>query len=244
MRTERRRKAMTIGPVRQHPIADARSRIDDAFLGEWEKRLQLESPDHLFRQLLFTVVAHYLLVPPGGLESASRKGLNEAKKYWSDMHTCLLCLLELLPHERFEEHPQACRMRIELIGNVREEEQATRIRELFEQRGVLEKWKRIAEAQMKALSEEPTRPNAKLAADRMLVSQLAGIFRERTGNDPREHIKVNSLKDEYTGEFFDFANAILRKVGSQQRSDRARGKMIKEQLSTLPWPTSPRGRRW
>ena len=111
---------MTIRRVRQHPIADARSRIDDAFLVEWEKRLQLESPDQLFRS---TVVA-YSFMPPGGLASAFRKGLSEAKKYWNDMHMCLSFLLELLPHERFEEHPQACRMRIELIGKAKEEDGA------------------------------------------------------------------------------------------------------------------------
>jgi len=234
---------MPIGPVPQDPFAHARSRIDDAFLEEWEKRLQLQSPDQLFRQTLLTVVAHHLFVPPGGLASVSRRGLTQAKKYWSDMQTCLLCLLELLPHESFKEHSQAWLMRIELIGKALEGEQAIRARELFEQRAVLEGWKKIAEAQMKELSKQRVAPNDKLGADRMLVSQLAGVFSERTGKDPRDHIKVNSLKDEYSGEFFDFANAALRKVGSQQRSDRARGKMIKEQVSMLPWLTDQRSQR-
>lgn len=234
---------MTIRPVRQHPVAEARNRIDDAQLEEWERRLQLKSPDHLFRQTLLTVVAHHLFVPAGGLASVSRRGLTEAKKYWSDMQTCLSCLLELLPHESFKEHPQAWRMRIEVIGKALEGEQANRARQLFEERAVLEKWNEIAEAQTEELSKQRVAPNDKLGADRMLVSQLAGIFLERTGKDPRDHIKVNSLKDEYSGEFFDFANGILRKVGSQQRSDRARGKMIKKQVSLLPWPTGPRSRR-
>jgi hypothetical protein len=109
----------------------------------------------------------------------------------------------------------------------------------------LEKWKIIADAQMKALSEEPKRPNAKLGAERILVSQLAGIFRERTGKDP--HVRASSDKDEYFGDFFEFANDMLMKVGSQ-RTDRARGNMIKDQLTTLticgehPARRSPRKR--
>ena len=227
---------MSIEPVVQHPAAQARNHVNDAFLEEWEKRLQLQSPDQVFRQTLFTAVTHHLFVPPGGLAAVSRRGLNDAKKYWSDLHTRFSCLLDLLPHESFEEHPQAWLMRIEVIGKAPDEEQAVRARELFEQRAVWEKWKNMAEAQMEELSKQAVAPNAKLGADRMLVSQLAGIFREVTGKDPREHIKVNSLKDAYSGEFFEFANAVLRKVGTQE-TDRARGKMIKEQLSTLPWPT-------
>ena len=112
---------MTNRLVPQDLIANARSHIDDDFLEEWEKRLQPggekrlqpESPDQVFRQTLLTVIAHHLFVPRvGGLASVSRKGVHDAKKYWSDIHTCLSCLLELLPHERFEEHPQAWRLRI------------------------------------------------------------------------------------------------------------------------------------
>src|SRR5262245_22986851 len=192
-------------------IADARSRINDAFLAEWEKRLQLESPDQFFRQTLLTLIAHHLFVAPVGLASASRKGLKEAKKYWSDMQTCLSCLLELLPHETlsFKEYPHARLLRIELIRKAPEAEQAIRARELFKQRAVLEKWKNIADVQMDELSKQRVAPNAKLGADRILVSQFAGIFREKTGKDPREHIRVSSNKDEYYGDFFEFANAIL-----------------------------------
>src|SRR5262249_34105705 len=122
--TERSKTAKTTSrQVRLHPVADARIRIDDAFLEEWEKRLQLELPDQLSRQTLLTVVAHHLFVPPGGLASVSRRGLSEAKKYWGDMQTCLSCLLELLPHENFKEHSQARLMRIEIIGKALEGEQ-------------------------------------------------------------------------------------------------------------------------
>jgi hypothetical protein len=121
---------MTIGLVPRDLMANARSRIDDAFLEELEKRLQLESPDHLFRQAVLIAVAQHLYVPPGGLASVSRKGLKEGMKYWSDMQMCVSCLLDLLPHEKFEEHRQAWRMRIEVIGKAREEEQANRSREL------------------------------------------------------------------------------------------------------------------
>jgi hypothetical protein len=212
------------------PIDRARSCIDDASLEEWEKRIKLESPDHQFRQAVWMAVAHHLCVPPGGLASVFNEGLTEAKKYWRELHTCLSCLLELLPHENnLKEHSQAWRMRIELIGKAREEEKAIAIRELFEQRATLQNWMILAEAQIEDASEERKSPNDKLGADRILVSQLAQIFRDRTGKDPREHIRGNTAKDAYSGDFFDFANSILRKVGNQP-SDPARANMIKKQL--------------
>jgi hypothetical protein len=216
----------------EKPFAEARRHIDDALLEELETLLRLEPPDQLFRETLLMEVADHQRVPAGGLESISRKDLEEAKKYWSDVQTCVSYLLDLLPHESFmKEDPQARRMRIELIGKARKEEQAIKARELFEQRAALEKWKNLAEAQIEALSKEPRRPNAKLGADRILVGQLAGIF-QKTGRNPRDHFKGTSDKDEYSGDFFEFANAILKKVGSQ-RSDRARGKMINKQLNML-----------
>jgi hypothetical protein len=90
----------------------------------------------------------------------------------------------------------------------------------------------IATAQAKELRKEHIAPNAKLGAERVLVSHLAGIFWERTRKDPREHIQGNNAKDKYSGDFFYFADAILRKVGSHQ-SEARRGKMIVEQLRTL-----------
>jgi hypothetical protein len=211
-------------------IDRARSRIDDAFLGELEKRLKRESPDQLFRQAVWMAVAHHLCVPSDGLASVSRNGLAEANKYWRELHTCLSCLLVLLPHQSFNEHPQAWRMRIELIGKAREEKQGIAIRELFEQRATLQNWLIIAEAQIEhPTSEERIPPNDKLGADRVLVGQLAQIFRDTTGKDPREHIRGNNAKDAYSGDFFDFANSILRIVGNRQ-SDAARGNMIKKQL--------------
>jgi hypothetical protein len=168
--------AMSIEPVGQDPAAQARNHINDAFLEEWEKRLQLQSPHQVFRQTLLTAVTHHLFVPPGGLASVSRRGLNDAKKYWSDLHTCFSCLLKLLPlpHESFKEHPQAWLMRIEVIGKAPDEEQAIRARELFEERAVLEKWMNIAEAQMEELSKQPVAPNAKLIVS--LLVTLLGFF--------------------------------------------------------------------
>ena len=214
-------------------IDNARSLIDDVFLEEWEKRLKLDSPHHLFRRDVLMAVESHLCVPPGGLASLSRKALAQDKEYWREMEACLSRLLKLLPHERFEEHPQARLMRIQLIGNAPEAEQPRRIRELFEQRTVLENWRVKANAQAKELETVPRiSPNDKLGAARILVSLLAGVFSERAGRDPRQHIRVNALKDKYSGDFFDFADAILERVGCLQKNY-PRGKMIRQQLRTF-----------
>ena len=90
----------------------------------------------------------------------------------------------------------------------------------------------ISKAQAKELSKVRISPNDKLGAARMLVSQLAGIFWESTREDARKHIRGNYTKDEYSGRFFDFADAILRRLGSIQSAG-ARAKMINRQLRTF-----------
>jgi hypothetical protein len=54
-------------------IDDARSLINDVFLGKLEKRLKLESPHHRLRQNVLMAAVHHRCVPPGGLASVSRK---------------------------------------------------------------------------------------------------------------------------------------------------------------------------
>jgi hypothetical protein len=203
-----------------NPLDQARSLIDDAFLQEQEKLVGLGSPSHLFRQDLLTAIAHHLWVPPGGLAAISRKDLAAAKKYWRDVHTSLSCLLELLPRENFQEHPQARRMRFELIGKAPEEEQPLRALQLFERRVALENLQAMAEAKMAELSKERIPPNARFGAERILVSQLAGIFLERTGKHPREHIRVNSGKDKYSGIFLSLPTGSW--LGSVARNLRRR----------------------
>jgi hypothetical protein len=219
---------MRIALARRAMIDSARRSIDDAFLEEREKRLKLASPHHLLRQDLLTAVACHQCVPPGGLAFVDREDLTQAIKYFVDLQTVLSGLLELLPHENFQEHPQAWRMRIEVIGKAPEAEQPLRTREFFEQRAAIEDWMVKAKAQVKELSAKSfPPPNDQLRAARIFVSDLAAIFWKITRKDPRDHIRGNSHKDKYSGDFFDFADAILRRVGIQ-RSERAQGKLIKE----------------
>jgi hypothetical protein len=72
-------------------------------------------------------------------------------------------------------------------------------------------------------------PNDKLGAPRMLISQLAGIFFESTGEDPCSHVRGTNTKDSYSGLFFELADEVLQKLGVKQ-PEGARGKMIKMQL--------------
>ena len=123
-------------------------------------------------------------------------------------------------------------MRIEVIGKAPEAEQPLRTHQLFELRASLEDLLAKSKAQTKELSNVRISPNDKLGAARMLVSQLAGIFYESTEKHPRKHIRGDSEKEHYSGEFFDFANAILRQIGIKQ-SEPARGKMIISQLRTF-----------
>jgi hypothetical protein len=213
-------------------IDDARSLVDDAFLEELEKRLELESPNHLFRRNVLMAVESHLGVPPGGLASVSRKSLGEDKDYWDAMQTHLSGLLTLLPEKSFKEHVQAWLLRIEVIGKAPEAEQQLRTRQLFELRAGLEDLLVKSKAQTKELTNVRISPNDKLGAARMLVSQLAGTFYESTGKHPREHIRGDSEKEHYSGEFFDFANAILGRIGDKQ-SEPARGKMIISQLRSF-----------
>jgi len=218
-------------------IDDARSLIDEVFLEELEKRLKLESPHDWFRQNVLTTVIHHMCVPPGGLASVSRDDLTKAKEYWDTMQMHLSGLLRLLPHENFKckEHWQARLVRIEVIGKAPQAEKPLRARQLFDGRVWLEDLLAKAAAQVIELSNVCIPPNSKLGAERILVSQLAGIFWESTGEDPHKHIKGNYAKDKYSGRFFDFADAILERLGNRQSAS-ARGKMIKKQLRTFSTP--------
>jgi hypothetical protein len=221
-----------IVPSTTNLIEVARRLIDDAFIGTWEVRLNLASPDHLFRRNLMMAVEGYLLVPQGGLASLSRKSLDEDKAYLSKLQVHLSELLKLLPRENFEECAHAMLVRVEVIGNAPLAEQPARARKLFELRAGLEDLLAKVSMQVMNLANVRISPNDKLGAQRLLVSQLAGIFLESTGEDPRKHVRGTTAKDSYSGLFFEFADAVLRKLGDKQ-SMGARGKLIKMQLRTF-----------
>ena len=171
-------------------IDDARSLINDVFLGKLEKRLKLKLPHHWLRQNVLMAAVHHRCVPPGGLASVSRKDLTEAKEYWDAMQTHLSGLLRLLPHENFKrkEHWHARLVRIEVIGKAPQAEQTLRARQLFDGRAWLEDLLAKVVAQVIALHKVRIPPNDKLGAERILVSQLAGIFWESTrGGSSQAH---------------------------------------------------------
>src|SRR5262249_13379282 len=79
------------------------------------------------------------------------------------------------------------------------------------------------------LTTQRVPPNLRLEAVKWLVRELADIFQERTGQDPRDNIQSNYTKSKYKGAFFHLADEILKRVG-HRRDNASQGRMIVKAL--------------
>jgi len=208
-----------------HEIEAAGNCIGDASFEKVEKLLGLKPPDSQLRRCILEDIALYRRSPNSA--PLDRKNLKALREYFSNVLKHLRALQNLLPVSGVHNLVQSNF----LFAILKQAAKA----QTFEGRDYLQFKKALndlieaTEAASVELAKKRVPPNLRLGAAKWLVWRLADIFHERTGKNPREHIKGNYAKSKYQGAFFQMVDEILTRVGLKQQNV-TRGRMIEKVL--------------
>jgi hypothetical protein len=166
--------------------------------------------------------------------SRARKNLRNLREYLSDVLQHLHALERLLPASGEQNS--------NFLHAIFDQGATTRRRfegqDYLAFRMALSHFVKVAEAAKRRLKKDRVPSNLHLEAQKLLVRQLADIFKDRTGRDARNDIRSNYAKNEYHGAFFRMANEIFGHVG-HRRQNVTMGRMIVRVLGNparTPWP--------
>ena len=205
----------------RNEIEAAATRIGHASFKKIEKLLGLSAPDIELRSRIVEAVVLYRRWPDPA--ASERRDLKVIRKYFFDVLQHLKALQARLPEGNHDLVQSNFLLRVL--------EQGTKTRRRFEGRdylsfrSALNDFTEATQAASVELTKKRVPPNLSLAAEKWLVWQLAEIFQERTGRNPRDHVKSNYDKSKYRGTFFEIADEVLQRVGHQQVNT-TRGRMI------------------
>jgi hypothetical protein len=216
-------------------IEAAANCIGDASFNKIERLLELSAPDNELRARILEAVVVYRSC--ADVAASERRNLTDIRKYLSGVLEHLQALQEQLPGKGRHDSVKASFL-LEVLGQGIKMRRRFVGKDYMTFRALLNDFTRVTQVARVKLKKKRVPPNLRLEGEKWLVRRLAEIFQQRTGRDPRDHVKSNYTKSEYRGTFFEIAEEVLRRLGHQQ-TNTTRGRMIRRILEDWPKMSRP-----